>query len=122
MLTVPGVTAMQALAAESGTVLCEGTEPLVLFPAHGAPDDLDALLRHELLADATVVAYKGGRHWPALRTVLATRGRLVDAVVGSHVGRPDQSVQAAPDVTGEIPYLSTVIAPAARSERGGKLS
>jgi len=29
--TVPGVTAMQALAAASGTVLCQGSEPLVLF-------------------------------------------------------------------------------------------
>ena len=119
--TVPGVTAMQALAAVSDTVLCEGAEPLVLFPAFGAPRRLDELLGHPLLSDATVVAYKGGRHWPAVHDVLARRDRLGDAVVGCHLGRDDQTVQPAGAVAGEIPYLSTVLAPPARARRGGKL-
>lgn len=119
--TVPGVTAMQVLAAASGTVLCEGGEPLVLFPAAGSPERLGALLGHESLADATVVAYKGGRHWPAVRDVLAARDRLADATVGCHLGRDDQRVEAATDVEGEIPYLSTVLAPPPRVIRGGKL-
>lgn len=119
--TVPGVTAMQSLAAATDTVLCEGAEPLVLFPAAGTPARLDALLAHEMLTDATVVAYKGGRHWPAVRETLDRRGRLTDAVVGCHLGRDDQRVQAAADVEGEIPYLSTVLAPPARTRRGGKL-
>lgn len=120
--TVAGVTAMQALAAASGTVLCEGSEPLVLFPAAGDPAHLDTLLRHTLLSDATVVAYKGGRHWPAIRDVLAERGRLGAAIVGCHVGRDDQQVLAAAAVDGAIPYLSTVIAPPERTGRGGKLT
>lgn len=119
--TVPGVTAMQCLAAASDTVLCEGAEPLILFPAAGSPARLDALLAHEMLADATVVAYKGGRHWPAVRAILDRRHRLDDAVVGCHLGRDDQTVQAASGVGGEIPYLSTVLAPPARTRRGGKL-
>ena len=119
--TVPGVTAMQSLAAASDTVLCEGAEPLVLFPAAGAPDRLDALLSHAMLADAAVVAYKGGRHWPAVREIFARRGRLDDAVVGCHLGRDDQTVRAATAVDGEIPYLSTVLAPPPRTRRGGKL-
>lgn len=121
VVTVPGVTAMQTLAAQSGTVLCEGAEPLVLFPAAGTPDRLDALLAHEMLTDATVVAYKGGRHWPAVRTILEQRQRLGDAVVGCHLGRDDQTVRPAAAVDGEIPYLSTVLAPPARTKRGGKL-
>ncbi|WP_375500719.1 precorrin-2 C(20)-methyltransferase [uncultured Jatrophihabitans sp.] len=119
--TVPGITAMQSLAAVGETVLCEGAEPLVLFPAAGSPDRLDALLGHPMLADASVVAYKGGRHWPAVREILTRRGRLADAVVGCHLGRDDETVQPAADVDAEIPYLSTVLAPPARMQRGGKL-
>jgi len=120
--TVPGITAMQALAAASGTVLCEGSEPLVLFPALGGADAIDQVLQHPALTDATVVAYKGGRHWPDVREALAAHGRIGSAVVGSHVGRHDQALHLASDLVGEIPYLSTVIAPSKRTTRGGKLA
>ena len=120
--TLPGITAMQALAAASGTVLCEGSEPLVLFPALGGANDIGEVLQHPALTGATVVAYKGGRHWPLLRETLAARGRLDTAVVGSHVGRPDQDLRLASAVNGEIPYLSTVIAPSTRTTCGGKLA
>lgn len=120
--TVPGITAMQALAAASGTVLCEGSEPLVLFPALGGASAIDEVLQHRALAGATIVAYKGGRHWPDVREVLATHGRLDSAVVGSHLGRHDQALHQASAVEGEIPYLSTVIAPSSRTTRGGKLA
>ena len=120
--TVPGITAMQALAAASGTVLCEGSEPLVLFPALGGASAIDEVLRHSALTGATVVAYKGGRQWPALREALAAHGRLSSAVVGSHLGRHDQALHPANAVEGEIPYLSTVIAPSSRTTRGGKLA
>jgi precorrin-2/cobalt-factor-2 C20-methyltransferase len=120
--TIPGITAMQALAAQSGTVLCEGSEPLVLFPALGGASALDGVLQHGALSGATVVAYKGGRHWPAMRETLAAHGRLDSAVVGSHVGRSDQAIRRADKVDGEIPYLSTVIAPSRRTTRGGKIA
>lgn len=120
--TVPGITAMQALAAASGTVLCEGSEPLVLFPALGGSSAIDEVLRHGALSGATVVAYKGGRHWPDLKETLAAHGRLDSAIVGSHVGRRDQALDQASEVDGEIPYLSTVIAPSGRTTRGGKLA
>lgn len=120
--TVAGITAMQALAAASDTVLCEGREPLVLFPAAGDPGLLGELLGDPLLTEATIVAYKGGRHWPALREMLAASGRLDDAVVGSHLGRQDERVVTAAAVAGEIPYLSTVVAPARRAGRGERLT
>lgn len=120
--TLPGITAMQALAAASGTVLCEGSEPLVLFPAVGGASAIDEVLQHVALTGATIVAYKGGRHWPDLRQTLAAHGRLSCAVVGSHLGRHDQAVHLATAVDGEIPYLSTVIAPSMRTTRGGKLA
>ena len=120
--TVPGITAMQELAAASGTVLCEGNEPLVLFPALGGASAIEEVLRDGPLTGATIVAYKGGRHWPELREALAAHGRLNSAVVGSHLGRHDQALHQASAVDGEIPYLSTVIAPSRRTTRGGKLT
>ena len=120
--TVPGITAMQALAAASSTVLCEGNEPLVLFPALGGAGAIDDILGHGPLTGATIVAYKGGRHWPDMREALAAHGRLDAAVVGSHLGRHDQAVHQGREVEGEIPYLSTVIAPSSRTTRGGKLA
>ena len=120
--TVPGITAMQALAAASNTVLCEGNEPLVLLPALGGASAIDDVLGHGPLTGATIVAYKGGRHWPDMREALAAHGRLDSAVVGSHLGRHDQAVHQGREVEGEIPYLSTVIASSSRTTRGGKLA
>jgi precorrin-2/cobalt-factor-2 C20-methyltransferase len=112
--SVPGITAMQALAATSGTVLCEGTESLALLPLTAGIDAFDEALTHF----DTVVAYKGGRHMSAVREVLERHGRLDSAVFGAALGLPDESVGALPETA---PYLSTVIAPARRTTRGGKL-
>jgi precorrin-2/cobalt-factor-2 C20-methyltransferase len=116
--TVPGITAMQDLAARSGTVLCEGTESLALLPlTAGVPAFEEALARFD-----TVVAYKGGRHMPAVREVLARVGRLEGAVLGEALGLPAERIGPAAAGTGESAYLSTVIVPARRrSTRGGKL-
>lgn len=58
--TIPGITAMQALASAAGAPLVEGVEPLVLLPlARGAAALKDALA---YALDGTIVAYKGGRH------------------------------------------------------------
>jgi precorrin-2/cobalt-factor-2 C20-methyltransferase len=119
--TVPGITAMQALASSSGTVLCEGREPLLLLPALSGPEELDAALAQGPAAGASVVAYKGGRQWPALRRVLERHGRLPGAVVGSRLGLAAERIAPARELNGELPYLTTVIAPAARGGRGSKL-
>ena len=113
--TVPGITAMQALAARSGTVLCEGTESLALLPLTAGLEVFEEALTHF----DTVVAYKGGRHLVAVREVLAKHDRLDTAVFGAALGLPDEQVGPLP--TSAAPYLSTVIAPARRTTRGGKL-
>jgi len=116
--TVPGITAMQDLAARSGTVLCEGTESLALLPLTAGLVAFDAALTHF----DTVVAYKGGRHMPAVLDQLRRHDRIDDAVFGAALGLPDQQVCGASDIKGEMPYLSTVIVPAkGRSGRGSKL-
>lgn len=107
--TVPGITAMQDLAARSGTVLAEGTERLALVP-YTAGDDA---LRSALRSFDTVVIYKGGRHLPAVMDAVGD-----GAVYGEELGRPGQTLTP-PD--GAAPYFSTVIRPARRGGRGQRL-
>jgi precorrin-2/cobalt-factor-2 C20-methyltransferase len=113
--TVPGITAMQDLASRSGTVLCEGSESLALLPLTAGIDAFEEALTHF----DSVVAYKGGRHMANVRAVLERHDRLSTAVFGAALGLPDEQVGPLP--TEPAPYLSTVIAPAHRTTRGGKL-
>ena len=115
--TIPGITAMQDLAARSGTVLCEGTESLALLPLTAGVEAFEEALTHF----DSVVAYKGGRHMPAVLEVLERHDRLEGAVYGAALGLPDQVVGAAAEAADGAPYLSTVIVPARRTTRGGKL-
>lgn len=117
--TVPGITAMQDLAARSGAVLTEGTEPLTLVPVTAG----EAALKEALAGPGTVVAYKFGRRAAEVAEALREAGRLQDAVWGSALGLPEESVRPAAELDGDaLPYLSTLIAPPRREGgRGGKL-
>ncbi|MFJ6846599.1 precorrin-2 C(20)-methyltransferase [Streptomyces griseoluteus] len=117
--TVPGITAMQDLAARSGAVLTEGTEPLTLVPVTAGT----AALKEALAGPGTVVAYKFGRHAAEVARALREAGRLQDAVWGSALGLPEESLRPAAELDGDaLPYLSTLIAPPRREGgRGGKL-
>jgi len=102
--TVPGITAFQDLAARSGTVLAEGDQTLALLPFTAGRERLStALAEHD-----TVVAYKGGRFLPEVRSVLAQAGRLDGAVLGARLGLNGETVGALP-AEGDAPYLSTVL-------------
>ncbi|MEU9355259.1 precorrin-2 C(20)-methyltransferase [Streptomyces griseoloalbus] len=117
--TVPGITAMQDLAARSGAVLTEGTEPLTLVPVTAGA----AVLKDALAGPGTVVAYKFGRQAGEVAEALRETGRIGDAVWGSALGLPEESVRPAAELDGApLPYLSTLIAPPPRDGgRGGKL-
>lgn len=115
--TVPGITAMQDLAARSGTVLCEGTEALLLFPLTAGVQRFREVLR----GTDTVVAYKGGRHLPEVLAAVREAGRLEGAVHGAGLGLSGEDIRPAADVTGAAPYLSTLLVPARRTHRGSKL-
>ena len=114
---VPGVTAMQALAAESRTPLVEGTETLALVPVTAGMEKLGELLD---VVD-TVVAYKGGRRLPEVASTIRGKGR--DAVLGVNIGLERQELHRLSDVEdAAAPYFSTVLAPARRSDQpGGRL-
>lgn len=122
--TVPGITAMQDLAARSTTVLAEGSQSLALVPLTGGLQRFRlALERHD-----TVVAYKfagvagrghGGEESVAdgVLEVLADTGRLDEAVYGARLGLPGEDVRAARDIDGPVPYLSTLIVPRRHGSR-----
>jgi precorrin-2/cobalt-factor-2 C20-methyltransferase len=116
---VPGITAMQDLAARSGTPLCEGTETLALFPMTAGLDRF----AEALAAFDTVVAYKGGRQLPQMLEVVQRAGRIDTAVYGAALGLPEESVRRASEVTGDVeaPYLSTLLVPPSRGGRGERL-
>lgn len=117
--TVPGIMAMQDLAARSGTVLVEGNETLTLLPYTAGHEKLPEAIAH---AD-TVVVYKGGRHLQRIQATLADHDRLDDAVYGEQLGLDHQEVDAASARETRGPYMSTVIVPARREGvRGGKLT
>ncbi|MFD5132802.1 precorrin-2 C(20)-methyltransferase [Streptomyces olindensis] len=117
--TVPGITAMQDLAARSGAVLTEGTEPLTLVPVTAGA----IVLKEALAGPGTVVAYKFGRQAHEVAEALRETGRIEGAVWGSSLGLAEESIRPAADLDGApLPYLSTLIAPARREGgRGGKL-
>lgn len=117
--TVPGITAMQDLAARSGAVLTEGVEPLTLVPVTAGA----TVLKDALEGPGTVVAYKFGRFAAEVAAALRATDRTRGAVWGSALGLPEESIRSAGELPdGPLPYLSTLIAPARRDGgRGGKL-
>ncbi len=118
--TVPGITAFQALAGRSGTVLLDGTESLSLVTAlDGVGHVADAL------ADPgrAVVIYKGGRYLPAIAELLADHGRLDGAVYGELLGLPGEQIGAVATAADRpASYLATVIVPPAGAARRGARS
>jgi precorrin-2/cobalt-factor-2 C20-methyltransferase len=114
--TVPGITAFQALAARTGTVLLDGTESLALVTALDGTEHLAAALEDPARA---VVVYKGGRHLPAIARLLATHGRLEGAVFGERLGLEGERVGPLVELReGPAAYLATVIVPPApRTDR-----
>lgn len=116
---IPGITAMQDLAARTGTPLVEGKESLALFPMTAGADRFrEACERGDAL-----VAYKFGRMLPLALAVLRDTGRLDGAVYGAGLGLPQEDIRPARDLDpGSVgPYLSTLIVPPVRARRGGAL-
>jgi precorrin-2/cobalt-factor-2 C20-methyltransferase len=107
--TVPGIMAFQALAAQAGVVLLDGTESLSLVTALDGPEAVDAALED---AARAVVVYKGGRHVPEIAALLSRAGRLDGAVMGELLGLPgERTGPLAQLATGPATYLATVIIP-----------
>ena len=118
--TVPGITAMQDLAARADVRLAEGRESLTLVPATAGFDEF----RKALNLSGTVVVYKGGRFLGELTATVEETGRMQDAVLGTDLGLPSESVSRLrdrPEGQERAPYFTTVIVPPMRGGRGEAL-
>ena len=114
---VPGIMAFQDLATRTGTTVVDGTEHLVLVPAHAAA--AGATLE-AAAADpgAAVVVYKGGAQIGAVAATLAGHQRLEGAVIGELLGLPGGRVAPLAEVADRpASYLATMIVPPVREPR-----
>ena len=111
---VPGIMAFQDLAARTGTTVVDGTEHLVLIPAHARAADT-ALEAAAADPSAAVVVYKGGARIGAVAATLAGHDRLDGAVMGELLGLPGGRVAPLAEVAGQpVSYLATLIVPPVR--------
>lgn len=115
---IPGITAMQALAAASRIPLVEAQEVLTLVPVTAGVEQLAEALDHS----DTVVAYKGGRQLPAVLELVRQRRPGALGVMGTNVGLPDQELVALDAIEADAaPYFSTLLVAPARTATGGRL-
>lgn len=111
---IPGITSFQAAAALTETVLCEGEESLRILPGIRRGEDLAAELAQ---ADMAVIL-KAYRNFPAIARALADTGRAADALLASHVERPEAQVrQGVGDDDARPPYMSLILSRKARHTR-----
>lgn len=116
---IPGITAMQALAAASRIPLVEGTEVLALVPV---TRDLDGLDRALAYAD-TVVAYKGGRQLGEVLAHVQARRQGGRGVLGIDIGLDRQRLIPLDELPedAQAAYFSTVLLAPERTTTGGRL-
>ena len=96
------------------TALVDGTEHLVLVPAHAAAGG-DALAAAAADPHAAVVVYKGGARIGKVAATLADHGRLDGAVLGELLGLPGGRVAPVAEVADRpASYLATLIVPPVR--------
>ncbi len=115
---VPGITAMQALAAASQAPLVEGRETLALVPATAGLDQVEAVLA----TCDSVMVYKAGQPLNELTGLLERLGRADQAILGVDLGLPGQwtgRLCERPD--GAPAYFSTVFVPPRRATTGQSL-
>jgi precorrin-2/cobalt-factor-2 C20-methyltransferase len=113
--TVPGITAMQDLAARSGVVLVAGAERLALVPCAGGTGDLRGILEDF----DTVVCYKAGASFPQVVRAVREAGRLGGMVQGVRLGLPGGRIAWGEEVRERpAPYLTTAIVLPARDGEG----
>ena len=108
---VPGVTAFSAAAAAAGTPLAKRDDVLVVAPGTLPADVLAAHLRD---ADAAVVM-KLGRRFDVVRAAADLAGAGERGVYVERASCDGQRVAALDEVDGEVPYMSLVLVPTART-------
>lgn len=113
---IPGITSFQAAAARTETILCEGEQSLRILPGIRRGEDLAAELAE---ADMAVIL-KAYRNFPAIARALAETGRAAEALLASHVERPEEALRRGVDEgDARPPYMSLVLSAAPRVDSRG---
>ena len=107
IVTIPGVPAFLAIAAQIGRPLAYGNDILTIIPATA---ELDAIKNSLARADATVLM-KVYKNFPEVVDALKIHGLLDEAVLVSRCGLDDEKIIT--DVTAHknerLNYLSTIL-------------
>ena len=111
---IPGITSFQAAAARTETILCEGEQSLRILPGIRRGEDLAAELAE---ADMAVIL-KAYRNFPAIARALAATGRAAEALLASHVERPEEALRRGVDEDdARPPYMSLILSAGTRRKR-----
>ncbi|MBD3879422.1 MAG: precorrin-2 C(20)-methyltransferase [Quinella sp. 1Q5] len=107
IVTIPGVPAFLAIAAQIGRPLAYGNDILTIIPATADLEAINTALDH---ADATVLM-KVYKNFPEVVDALKARGMIDEAVLVSRCGLDDEKI--IPDVAAHkqehLNYLSTIL-------------
>lgn len=126
VVTVPGITAMQAAASAAGVSLVEGRETLTLLPLTPSSAGMTGVTE-AVRRGGAVAVYKAGTRTAELAGALDAEGARERACYAEHLGTPDASVTGLSTTDSETgggvsaPYLSTVLVIPERSGRGEQL-
>ena len=107
IVTIPGVPAFLAIAAQLGRPLAYGNDILTIIPATA---DLDAIKNSLDRADSTVLM-KVYKNFPEVVDALTSRGMIADAVLVSRCGLDDEKIitDIAAHKDEPLNYLSTIL-------------
>ena len=106
---IPGVTAVSAAAATTGTPLAKRDDVLTILPGTLPPEVLAAELRS---ADAAVVM-KLGRTFAGVREAAERAGVGERSIYVERASAPDQRTASLRQIDGDVPYMSLVLVPTA---------
>lgn len=107
IVTIPGVPAFLAIAAQIGRPLAYGNDILTIIPATAELDAVDDALAR---ADSTVLM-KVYKNFPEIVDALKVRGMTDDAVLVSRCGLDDEKIitDVAAHKDEHLNYLSTIL-------------
>ena len=111
---IPGITSFQAAAARTETILCEGEQSLHILPGIRRGEDLAA----ELAGADMAVILKAYRNFPAIARALVATGRASEALLASHVERPEEVLRRGVDEGDARPPYMSLILSAGTSRKG----
>ena len=107
IVTIPGVPAFLAIAAQIGRPLVYGNDILTIIPATA---ELDAIKNSLARADSTVLM-KVYKNFPEVVDALTERDMIADAVLVSRAGLDDEKIitDIAAHKDEHLNYLSTIL-------------